>query len=1192
MKYWAFISYSHADKAWGDWLHRAVETWRPPRSLVGRAGRDGPVTRKNLPVFRDREELPSGANLSDNINNALRESLYLIVICSPRSAASRWVNEEGRYFKALGREDRVLCLIVDGEPNASDKPESGLLECFPPAVRFRVGSDGALTARRTEPIAADARPTGDGRERAKLKLLAGLLGVNFDDLVQRDRRRPRWRRARLAALAMASAAAAVWWWLQPGTLRLQVRPFPQGTQLTVNGREQPLEQGSTELKLSAGRHDIAVRAPEYDDNLRSVTLERRQVQEITLEMHHEQGILDVEVDPDDARIEVDGRPFGSRIAELPFDSGDHLVRALHADRYERAARVVEHKGDTARVFLSLQPAVKEWSIERWDVQGGFVNVGDVDGDGVDDFVHNFIAEVAVISGRTGAFLHHIPTRDGNLRPFSGADLGGSVGRVALSSGTRNVRDASGAWLTDVLCIRGDSDGPLWRWTGPAPPVGNAMALAVGDLTSDGVSEVAVFSVADELHLLDGASGLLLRSLKFGVKEWSNAPYLARCPTAAGEGVFFCGVPVGGGLTYGWGTRTVHAGLLLVMDGQLAWQTDFSDVLAFCPANISGHGPVELALVDQRRWRVIDGTTGAIKFEGALPRADETRELTGFWFADLDGDGVAEWIMGFRPGVAEAEPLVAAVRLRDGAVLWKRDDLHPLSQQTVGNDGRLIRASDGGIIIRLEDALVSLDPKTGTTRWRQPIATGATSGFVSDAKSGANLYLGEVGRGIRVLGLDGSARWGVWFSREYSPLLALADARHPERVRVILNHHDGSEQEKCEIACVLPPSGEDWERRVIPPNPLPQTPRGGAPLMIPGPRPLVAHVTSEPPGIPNLVTDDAVTGVRVWQARDLFKPQTAVALGAWGVAREDAIATLGQIAGDLIGARTALFVLRARDGSRLAMVSIEPWGDFVTDAALTPLMVDGPSEFVGVRTSLLKPDGTPISGDVFAVSSAQTNMKWRRELAEPVALAVSPASTGKPSMVFVALRDGTIRALAGADGHDMWQSLPSLATRAPLLVKGQNGTLELVASRNDGKLIFLNAATGEIQQTLELSNSGQLGPGVAVGSAVYFPSSEYGTIAVDAVSRKELWRGAKGSAVRLRPCIAVHRDGSERLVVQCDEDGMVTALNEKTGAVVAEVRAGGKPATEIAWLPGTVDRPARVFVNCEDGVLRTRVAPER
>src|SRR5438876_9196619 len=196
MKYWAFLSYSHADKKWGDWLHKALETYRVPRRLVGTESRDGKVPPRLFPIFRDREELPVSADLGANINEALAESRYLIVICSPRSAQSRWVGEEIKTFKKLGCEDRILALIVDGEPNASDGKRGFKVEdeCFHEAMRYRM-VDGEPSEVRSEPIAADAREGKDGRNNAKLKLLAGLIGVNYDDLKRRDQDR-RLRRAR------------------------------------------------------------------------------------------------------------------------------------------------------------------------------------------------------------------------------------------------------------------------------------------------------------------------------------------------------------------------------------------------------------------------------------------------------------------------------------------------------------------------------------------------------------------------------------------------------------------------------------------------------------------------------------------------------------------------------------------------------------------------------------------------------------------------------------------------------------------------------------------------------------------------------------------------------------------------------------------------------------------------------------
>lgn len=205
-KYWAFISYSHRDAKWAAWLHRSLESYRPPRALIGTSTAAGAVPKRLAPVFRDREELASATDLGASINDALRESACQIVICSPSAARSRWVNEEILAFKRLGREQRIFCLIVEGEPHASDKPEQAELECFPPALRFGLGADGQLSSTPSEPIAADARAGKDGKGHAKLKLIAGVLGVGFDTLRRREQQR---RNRRLFALSCAATFGMV-----------------------------------------------------------------------------------------------------------------------------------------------------------------------------------------------------------------------------------------------------------------------------------------------------------------------------------------------------------------------------------------------------------------------------------------------------------------------------------------------------------------------------------------------------------------------------------------------------------------------------------------------------------------------------------------------------------------------------------------------------------------------------------------------------------------------------------------------------------------------------------------------------------------------------------------------------------------------------------------------------------------------
>src|SRR5215831_13560947 len=93
-KYWAFITYSHRDKTAGDSLHKALETYRVPKMLRGKNTGVGSTPMRFFPVFRDREELAAAPDLGLRIEAALRESRYLIVICSPSAAASAWVNKE------------------------------------------------------------------------------------------------------------------------------------------------------------------------------------------------------------------------------------------------------------------------------------------------------------------------------------------------------------------------------------------------------------------------------------------------------------------------------------------------------------------------------------------------------------------------------------------------------------------------------------------------------------------------------------------------------------------------------------------------------------------------------------------------------------------------------------------------------------------------------------------------------------------------------------------------------------------------------------------------------------------------------------------------------------------------------------------------------------------------------------------
>ena len=152
------------------------------------------MPRRLTPIFKDREELPAAHHLGEAIDLALADSDALIVLCSPDAKQSLWVDKEVERFKRLHGDNRVFALLIRGEP----------ADAFPPslAVRFH---NGHRTDEPAEPIAADLRPEGDGHRRALLKLVAGLAGVQFDDLVGRDQQ----RRHRRLALATAASLAGM-----------------------------------------------------------------------------------------------------------------------------------------------------------------------------------------------------------------------------------------------------------------------------------------------------------------------------------------------------------------------------------------------------------------------------------------------------------------------------------------------------------------------------------------------------------------------------------------------------------------------------------------------------------------------------------------------------------------------------------------------------------------------------------------------------------------------------------------------------------------------------------------------------------------------------------------------------------------------------------------------------------------------
>ena len=174
--YFAFISYNSNDEAEAKKLHRTLERWRLPASLVKEKGLASKPMEKLF--FAPSDIVPK--ELEEVLKENLRASEHLIVVCSPTSAKSYWVGFEIDYFCSLGRTENVHLIIVDGEPK-SKNPDT---ECFHPNLKKHFND--LLSANIHE---KHFKLPYLNRQRAYVQLIAAMLDVKFDAIWRRHRRR-------------------------------------------------------------------------------------------------------------------------------------------------------------------------------------------------------------------------------------------------------------------------------------------------------------------------------------------------------------------------------------------------------------------------------------------------------------------------------------------------------------------------------------------------------------------------------------------------------------------------------------------------------------------------------------------------------------------------------------------------------------------------------------------------------------------------------------------------------------------------------------------------------------------------------------------------------------------------------------------------------------------------------------------
>ena len=209
--YNAFISYKHAplDSKVAEHVQRNLERFHIPHAISKNTGR-----KKIERVFRDKDELPITSDLTDTISNALEKAEYLIVICSPRTKESVWVDREIKYFLKSHDRNRILTVLAEGEP--MDVIPSQLLYEEKEVTEYNGFTHMVKTA--IEPLSCDYRmPLSRAKKEELPRLAAALIGCSYDELVRRQRQ---YQLRRVVALSgMLVAATAVFAWYMTDNMR-------------------------------------------------------------------------------------------------------------------------------------------------------------------------------------------------------------------------------------------------------------------------------------------------------------------------------------------------------------------------------------------------------------------------------------------------------------------------------------------------------------------------------------------------------------------------------------------------------------------------------------------------------------------------------------------------------------------------------------------------------------------------------------------------------------------------------------------------------------------------------------------------------------------------------------------------------------------------------------------------------------
>ena len=201
----AFISYSHeADRDLAPAIEKGMERLAKPWFKL-----------RALEVFRDQSDLALTPHLWETIRRNLDGSGHLVVLLSPASASSRWVNEEVAHWCDERGTEQLLLVLTGGELVWDDAAAdfSAASTAVPPALRGRYSAEPLYEDLRWGHGASDLTLRNPAFRSSIARLAAPIHGVAPGDLESEDvrlrRRARRFAQAGVAALAVLTVAATV-----------------------------------------------------------------------------------------------------------------------------------------------------------------------------------------------------------------------------------------------------------------------------------------------------------------------------------------------------------------------------------------------------------------------------------------------------------------------------------------------------------------------------------------------------------------------------------------------------------------------------------------------------------------------------------------------------------------------------------------------------------------------------------------------------------------------------------------------------------------------------------------------------------------------------------------------------------------------------------------------------------------------